>query len=75
MIKYALRAGVAELVDAPDSKSGGGDIVWVQVPSPVLSLIKLKARVYAGFGLFSFSGQVWRNGCTHVYPLNCFCVS
>ena len=35
MIQYALRAGVAELVDAPDSKSGGGDIVRVQVPSPV----------------------------------------
>ena len=29
-------AGVAELADAPDSKSGGGDIVWVQVPSPVV---------------------------------------
>ncbi len=41
MIQYALRAGVAELVDAPDSKSGGGDIVWVQVPSPV-SIRRLK---------------------------------
>ena len=32
---YATYAGVAELVDAPDSKSGDGDIVRVQVPSPV----------------------------------------
>ena len=29
-----LRAGVAELVDAPDSKSGDRKIVWVRVPPP-----------------------------------------
>ena len=28
------RGGMA---DAPDSKSGGGNIVWVQVPSPALN--------------------------------------
>ena len=28
-------AEVAELVDASDSKSDGGDIVWVQVPPSV----------------------------------------
>src|SRR4028119_1852518 len=27
-------AGVAESVDAPDSKSGEGDLVWVRVPPP-----------------------------------------
>ena len=30
LIKFA---DVAELADAPDSGSGGSDIVWVQVPS------------------------------------------
>jgi hypothetical protein len=27
---------VAELVDAPDSKSGGRKVVWVRVPPPAL---------------------------------------
>ena len=29
-----LCAGVVELADAPDSKSGGGNSVWVQLPPP-----------------------------------------
>lgn len=39
-LQYALRivriefAGVMELVDVADSKSAGGDIVWVRVPPP-----------------------------------------
>ena len=35
--KYTLIlcAGVAELVDAPDSKSGDGNIVWVRLPPSV----------------------------------------
>jgi hypothetical protein len=32
-----LHAGVAELVDAPDSKSGGRKVVWVRVPPPALA--------------------------------------
>ena len=32
---FALCAGVAELADAPDSKSGDSDIVWVRAPPPV----------------------------------------
>lgn len=51
MIQYPLRAGVAELVDAPDSKSGGGDIVWVQVPSPVL-IRRLKRLFIAALVFF-----------------------
>ena len=31
--RYAF-AGVMELVDVTDSKSVGGDIVWVRVPPP-----------------------------------------
>ena len=30
-------AGVAEPVDAPDSKSGIGNYVWVRVPLPALT--------------------------------------
>ncbi len=32
MINYPSCADVAELADAADSKSAGGNIVWVQVP-------------------------------------------
>src|SRR5215217_3691833 len=33
-----LQAGVAELVDAPDSKSGGRKVVWVRVPPPAQAI-------------------------------------
>ena len=35
-----LMAGMAELVDAPDSKSGDGDIVWVRFPLPAPCLLQ-----------------------------------
>lgn len=35
--RISRRGGMA---DAPDSKSGGGNIVWVQVPLPALKKIQ-----------------------------------
>ncbi len=32
-------AGVVELADAPDSKSGGCKPVWVQLPPPALKIV------------------------------------
>ena len=44
--RISRRGGMA---DAPDSKSGGGNIVWVQVPLPALK----KDSVFTGsFFLF-----------------------
>ena len=44
--RISRRGGMA---DAPDSKSGGGNIVWVQVPLPALE----KSPVLLGFFLDS----------------------
>ena len=38
VINYAECADVAELADAADSKSAGGNIVWVQVPPPAFAV-------------------------------------
>ena len=39
--RYAF-AGVMELVDVTDSKSVGGDIVWVRVPPPAPKCVDKK---------------------------------
>ena len=39
-------AGVAEPVDAPDSKSGEGDLVWVRVPPPAQDENPAKHEVF-----------------------------
>ena len=41
-----LTAGVAESVDAPDSKSGEGNLVWVRVPPPALKEIPAKGIIF-----------------------------
>ncbi|CEK10274.1 protein of unknown function [Legionella hackeliae] len=53
----AACAGVAELVDAPDSKSGGGDTVWVRVP-PSVPLIVHKRYMHLHIKDFSFKQQL-----------------
>jgi hypothetical protein len=50
LIRYDIpHAGVAELVDALDSKSSMGSHVWVQVPPPVL-----QGKQQLSFFLFFF---------------------
>jgi hypothetical protein len=36
---------VVELADAPDSKSGGGNSVWVQLPPPAPYIFMKKCKV------------------------------
>ena len=50
----AVRAGVAELVDAADSKSAGLKTVWVRVPPPAPN----KYRPRGGFLLLGRLGWV-----------------
>lgn len=39
-----VRAGMSELADEADSKSVGGNIVWVQVPFPAFFFILSKIK-------------------------------
>src|SRR5262249_14930667 len=47
----AARAEVAELVDAPDSKSGSGDRVWVRFPPSAPQRVPSAARLVPAFFL------------------------
>ncbi|MDX6382242.1 MAG: hypothetical protein QOI57_3266, partial [Rubrobacteraceae bacterium] len=46
IIVASLPAGVAESVDAPDSKSGEGNLVWVRVPPPALVKSPAKRQLF-----------------------------
>jgi hypothetical protein len=50
------QAGMAELVDAPDSKSGDGDIVWVRFPLPAPELCQYRSKG-DGYALLNY-GEV-----------------
>ena len=55
-------AGVMELVDVADSKSAGGDSVWVRVPPPAPSSETLDSSKFEPSSVFLFSKQktaVW----------------
>ena len=43
------KAGVSELADEADSKSVGGNTVWVQVPSPALLSILFYVKFFYCF--------------------------
>ena len=74
--RISRRGGMA---DAPDSKSGGGNIVWIQVPLPALK----KDSVFTGsFFLFmiiecSRSAHsiifLWKNDKKYVILNNMYC--
>src|SRR5918999_4919245 len=56
-----LTAGVAESVDAPDSKSGEGNLVWVRVPPPAQSSSRGHTRSHSEGGqeLSNMLGHHW----------------
>jgi hypothetical protein len=52
-----LEAGVAELADAPDSKSGGRKAVWVRFPppAPTLNTTRFSTLVHQGRSSIHFA--------------------
>ena len=59
----APRAGMAELVDAPDSKSGSGNRVWVRFPLPAPA--KNEGRFRTGFRRCLTSAKARRASADH----------
>ena len=54
-IPFFSFAGVMELVDVADSKSAGGDSVWVRVPPPAPSSETLDTSAFEASSVFFFS--------------------
>jgi hypothetical protein len=59
-MRVSGQAGMAELVDAPDSKSGDGNIVGVRFPLPA-PLCESQISVEANIGLPMLSAQRGRS--------------
>ena len=53
-IPFFSFAGVMELVDVADSKSAGGDSVWVRVPPPAPSSETLDTSAFEASSVFFF---------------------
>ena len=58
-----ILAGMMELADVPDSKSGGSDTVWVRPPLPAPkrndNFLSEDCRFFLFFSLFSFRSSLF----------------